>query len=83
MKRLPIGTRNLLYGAHQFALHPLFVTLAWRRLYGAWPREIPIWVAFVVHDGGYWGGRRDGRRGWRDASRTGRTLGLALLRCSL
>lgn len=55
MVRLPIGTRSLLFGAHQVALHPLFVALAWRRLYGGWPRKVPIWVAFFLHDIGYWG----------------------------
>ncbi len=50
-----IGTKSLLYGAHQFILHPLFVALAWRRLYGRWPRDPRIWLAFVVHDWGYWG----------------------------
>jgi len=53
--RLPIGTRSLLWGGHQFLLHPIFVALAWRRLYGAWPRDPRIWCAFVVHDWGYWG----------------------------
>lgn len=55
MRRLPIGTRSLLWGAHQVALHPLFVALAWRRLYGGWPRRWPEWVAIVCHDWGYWG----------------------------
>lgn len=52
---MQIGTRSLLFGAHQFALHPLCVALAWRRLYGRWPRDPRVWVAFVVHDLGYWG----------------------------
>ena len=43
-----IGTKSLLYGAHQFALHPFFVALAWRRLYGRWPRDPRIWLAFLV-----------------------------------
>lgn len=55
MRRLPIGTRSLLFGAHQVLLHPLFVALAWRKLYGAWPRKWPEWVAIIVHDWGYWG----------------------------
>jgi len=42
MRRLPIGPRALLVGAHQFALHPLFVALAWRRLHGSWPRDWPF-----------------------------------------
>lgn len=55
IRRLPIGTRSLLYGAHQFILHPIFVAVAWRRLYGEWPRKLPTWFAFVCHDWGYWG----------------------------
>lgn len=61
---MQIGTRSLLFGAHQFALHPLFVALAWRTLYGRFPRDPRIWVAFLVHDWGYWScGDMDGREG--------------------
>lgn len=49
-----IGTRSLLYGAHQFALHPLFLALAWWALYG-FPCDPRLWIAFIVHDWGYWG----------------------------
>lgn len=49
-----IGTRSLLFGAHQFVLHPLLVALAWWRLYG-FPWDPRLWVAFIVHDWGYWG----------------------------
>ena len=51
---MKIGTKSLLYGAHQFILHPLFLALAWWKLYGA-PLDPRLWVAFVVHDWGYWG----------------------------
>ncbi len=30
-----VGTRSLLFGAHQFAIHPWFVAAAWWRLYGS------------------------------------------------
>lgn len=51
---MKIGTKTILYGAHQFLLHPVYVAIAWIRLYGfTWdPR---VWVAFFVHDLGYWG----------------------------
>lgn len=53
-----IGTRSLLFGVHQFLIHPVTVALAWRRLYG-WPRLGPsgwwVWLAFVIHDWGYFG----------------------------
>lgn len=67
-----IGTRSLLYGAHQIALHPLFVAAAWRKLYGRLPLDPRIWLSFVVHDWGYWGcPNMDGAEGkmhpWRAA----------------
>lgn len=61
-----VGTRSVLWGAHQFLIHPLFVALAWWRLWG-WAtvkdphvgavslRDPLLWVAFFVHDLGYVG----------------------------
>lgn len=49
-----IGTKSLLYGAHQFLIHPIFVFLAWWRLYG-FPWDPRLWIVFLVHDWGYWG----------------------------
>lgn len=51
---MKIGSRSVLYGAHCFFIHPLFVALAWWRLYG-FPFDYRLWVAFFVHDLGYWG----------------------------
>lgn len=51
---MKIGTKSLLYGAHAFWLHPIFVTWAWIKLYG-FPWQPWLWIAFVVHDWGYWG----------------------------
>ncbi|HKI81437.1 MAG TPA: hypothetical protein VKA04_07295, partial [Pseudodesulfovibrio sp.] len=51
MKR---GTRSVLFGVHQFLLHPLFVFLAWWRLYG-FPWDPRVWVCIAVHDLGYVG----------------------------
>lgn len=48
-----IGTRSLLFGAHQVLIHPWFVAAAWWRLFG-FPWDLRLWVAFVVHDWGYW-----------------------------
>lgn len=53
--KIAIGTRSLLWGAHQVLLHPLFVALAWHRLYRRWPRSPAVWLAFICHDWGYWG----------------------------
>jgi len=48
------GTKSLLFGGHQFILHSVFVTAAWRLIYGTWP-SIPVLLAIIVHDWGYWG----------------------------
>lgn len=64
---MKIGTRSLLFGSHQFIIHPLFVYIAWRRLYGRLPRpKLALLFAFWVHDWGYWGkGSMDGEDGLR------------------
>ncbi len=51
---MKIGTKSVLFGAHQFLIHPLFVALAWWQLYG-FPWDVRLWVAFFVHDLGYIG----------------------------
>ena len=53
-KRLPVGTKSVLLGAHCFFLHPFFLAAAWTRLYG-FPRDPRLWVCFFVHDLGYIG----------------------------
>ena len=72
-----IGTKSLLFGEHQFVLHPVFVLWGWVRLYGrpSW-REL---VAIVVHDWGYWGSpNMDGPEGEEHAVRSARiAIGLA------
>lgn len=71
---MQVGTKSLLYGAHQFILHPLFLALAWRRLYGA-PLDPRLWVAFIVHDWGYWGkSNMDGDEGQRHPELGGRIM---------
>ena len=51
---MKIGTKSILFGVHQFILHPIFTALAWWKLYG-FPCDPRLWVAFFVHDLGYWG----------------------------
>lgn len=71
---MTVGTRSLLYGAHQFILHPLFLALAWWKLYGA-PLDPRLWVAFIVHDWGYWGRENmDGDEGQRHPELGGRIM---------
>ena len=49
-----MGTRSVLFGAHQFLLHPLFLAIAWTKLYG-FPTDPRLWAAFFLHDVGYIG----------------------------
>lgn len=51
---MKIGTKSVLFGAHCFFIHPWFVALGWWKLYG-FPWDPRMWVAFAVHDLGYWG----------------------------
>lgn len=51
---MKIGTKSVLYGAHCFLIHPWFVLAAWIKLYG-FPFDPRLWVAFFVHDLGYFG----------------------------
>lgn len=49
---LTMGRKTVLYGVHQFILHPVYLALAWKRLYGP-IRDPRLLVAFAVHDLGY------------------------------
>lgn len=46
------GLRSILIGAHQFVLHPLALTRAWRVLYGP-IRDPRLYLTFWLHDLGY------------------------------
>ena len=54
LKTMKIGTKSLLFGVHQFVLHPVLVLWAWRILYKRWPKYYQL-CAIVTHDWGYWG----------------------------
>jgi hypothetical protein len=49
---MKIGTKSVLFGVHCFLIHPIFVFIAWWKLYG-FPFDPRLWVAFFVHDIGY------------------------------
>jgi hypothetical protein len=51
---MKIGTKSLLFGVHCFFIHPIVVAIAWMKLYG-FPWDFRIWIAFFVHDLGYFG----------------------------
>lgn len=53
-KHMKVGTKSVLFGVHCFFIHPWFVALAWTKLYG-FPTDLRLWIAFSVHDLGYWG----------------------------
>lgn len=51
---MKVGTKSLLFGAHNIIIHPILVFVAWWRLYG-FPFDPRLWIAFIVHDWGYFG----------------------------
>ena len=60
-----IGIKSVLFGAHQFLIHPWFVAWGWWTLYG-FPFDPRLWVAFFVHGLGYIGKpNMDGPEGTR------------------
>jgi hypothetical protein len=60
---MKIGTKSLLFGAHQFILHPFLVFIGWCVLYG-FPFDPRVWFCIVVHDWGYFGSpNMDGKEG--------------------
>lgn len=48
------GTKSLLFGGHQFIIHPIILFFCYWKLYG-FPFDPRLWVCFVVHDWGYFG----------------------------
>jgi len=60
---MKLGTRSVLFGAHQFFVHPFFVFIAWWKLFG-FPYDPRLWLAFILHDMGYVGlPNMDGKEG--------------------
>ena len=51
---MTIGTKSILFGVHQFILHPFFVLWAWLIIYRETPRLYEL-CAIITHDWGYWG----------------------------
>lgn len=51
---MKIGTKSVLFGVHQFILHPIFVLRAWWICYESWPTWAEF-CAIVTHDIGYYG----------------------------
>lgn len=51
---MKIGTKSVLFGAHCFLIHPIFVASGWKALFG-FPWDPRLWFAFALHDIGYIG----------------------------
>lgn len=51
---MKVGTKSVLFGVHCFFIHPVFVFIAWWKLYG-FPYDPRLWITFIVHDLGYIG----------------------------
>lgn len=72
---MTVGTKSVLFGAHCFFLHPLFVAAAWTELYG-FPWDPRLWFAFFLHDIGYIGRvNMDGPEGERHPEPGARIMG--------
>lgn len=60
---MKIGTKTLLFGGHQFLLHPAYVWIAWVKIFN----KPPNWketICIAIHDWGYWGKENiDGKEG--------------------
>lgn len=58
-----IGTKSVLFGVHQFILHPIIVLIAWWIIYRDMPK-LHEFAAIITHDVGYWGSpNMDGEEG--------------------
>jgi hypothetical protein len=51
---MQVGTKSLLFGCHQFILHPLFVGAAWIKIYHKLPNRYET-LCIITHDWGYCG----------------------------
>ncbi|MDO8931545.1 MAG: hypothetical protein Q7U97_04050 [Rhodocyclaceae bacterium] len=49
-----VGTKSVLFGVHQFLLHPIIVLMAWWIIYRKLPTLHEL-AAIATHDLGYWG----------------------------
>ena len=73
---MKIGTKSILFGSHCFLIHPIFVFWAWWKLYG-FPYDPRLWLAFFVHDLGYWGkSNMDGQEGERHVELGAKIMGI-------
>ncbi len=48
------GTKSILFGVHQFIIHPVMILIAWQIIYRQRPNFLEL-CAIITHDLGYWG----------------------------
>lgn len=78
---MKIGTKSILFGVHCFPIHGWIVALAWWRLYG-FPLDPRLWIAFFIHDIGYWGKpNMDGPEGETHVELGARIMGFLFGKC--
>lgn len=51
---MKIGTKSVLFGVHQFIIHPTIIFFAWYIIYHKRP-NLSEFCAIITHDLGYWG----------------------------
>ena len=51
---MKLGTKTLLFGTHQFVIHPALMIVAFLKIHKRRP-SMSEFLAIVVHDWGYWG----------------------------
>lgn len=49
-----IGTKSLLFGCHQFLIHPIFTLIGWILLYKIKSISFQVIFAIFIHDWGYY-----------------------------
>jgi hypothetical protein len=72
---MKVGTKSVIFGVHAVLIHPFFVACAWWRLFG-FPWDPRLWLAFLVHDVGYFGcPNMEGPEGQRHVVLGGQIMG--------
>lgn len=47
--KIPVGTKSVLWGVHQFIWHPITVLIAWKKVHRTWPNWWQL-LAIIFHD---------------------------------
>jgi len=72
---MKVGTKSVIFGVHAVLIHSFFVAYGWWRLFG-FPWDPRLWLAFLVHDIGYFGcPNMEGPEGQQHVVLGGRIMG--------